>query len=254
VCTLSWLPRASGYTLAFNRDERRTRAPAHSPSVRTLEGVAVLCPTDGEAGGTWITVNAAGHTVALLNRWDDAPEDPTAAGSAADAWVSRGLLVLALAPRRDADQVAVALAALALPRYRPFTLASVAPDDTPQVFEWNGRRLERSAAVAPNGGLIRTSSGFSQAEADRIRGALFREAAAAPGGLTTDSLITLHRSHVPDRGPYSICMHRPEAATVSSTVVTVTAAEARMRYLAGPPCEDPPAFELALARTAGARG
>lgn len=247
MCTLSWvpLPRTSGYTLGFNRDERRTRAPALPPSKRIIKGNAVLCPTDGEAGGTWLAVNAAGHTLALLNRSEDAPEDPPGG-----AWVSRGLLVLELAHLDGPAAVAAALDAMTLPHYRPFTLTSVVPDRNPELFEWNGRRLEQS--VAPGPGLVRTSSGFSQAGAERIRGDLFREAAAAPGGLTPEKLVDLHLSHLPERGPYSICMHRPEVATLSLSVVTVTPAEVRLHYLAGQPCEDPPAFDLALPRAAGA--
>ena len=73
MCTVSWTPLDGGYALAMNRDERRTRAPATPPERRELDGVPVLLPRDGEAGGTWIAVNALGHTLALLNRWDDSP-------------------------------------------------------------------------------------------------------------------------------------------------------------------------------------
>ena len=66
MCTLSWAPLPGGYALAMNRDEQFHRAAGLPPGVREIEGVAVLCPTDGEAGGSWITVNASPVSRGLL--------------------------------------------------------------------------------------------------------------------------------------------------------------------------------------------
>jgi hypothetical protein len=46
----------------------------------------------------------------------------------------------------------------------------------------------------------------------------------------------LHRSHGTERGPYSTCMHREDAATVSYTEVTVSRQRADMSYTPGTPC------------------
>lgn len=43
----------------------------------------------------------------------------------------------------------------------------------------------------------------------------------------------LHHSHRPERGPYSTCMHRENASTVSYTEVTVSWQAASMRYVPG---------------------
>jgi len=45
-----------------------------------------------------------------------------------------------------------------------------------------------------------------------------------------------HASHAPEIGPYSICMHRNDAATVSYTEVVVSRRITRMRYQSGSPC------------------
>jgi hypothetical protein len=50
-------------------------------------------------------------------------------------------------------------------------------------------------------------------------------------------LRRLHRSHRPEIGPYSICMHRDDAATVSYTEIVVSRGISRMRYESGPTCK-----------------
>jgi hypothetical protein len=44
-----------------------------------------------------------------------------------------------------------------------------------------------------------------------------------------------HRHAWPDRLHLSVCMRRPEARTMSLTVIQTDAAQARMRYHAAPP-------------------
>lgn len=245
MCTLSWVPSPEGYALAFNRDERRLRAAARPPERRDIGGVPVLTPIDGEAGGSWIAVNAYGHTVSLLNRWEDTPVDAADSG----ALVSRGLLVLALAPLTGPVGVAEALASMPLVRYRPFTVVSVAPDAIPEAFEWNGRTLARERIEGP--GLLRTSSGADQRGAERARGEVFRTAIRSEGGLTPGVLEALHRTHLPSRGALSICMHRDDAVTVSASFIEVRAGEIRFRYVDGSPCEAGPPVELGLPRAPG---
>lgn len=225
----------------MSRDELRTRARAFPPTHRRLQGVTALLPTDGEAGGSWIGVNDFGHTLALLNRWDDTPHDVPG------PFVSRGLLVADLAPTAGPAEVYRALGSVQLQLYRPFTLASVAPGEDPRLFEWNGRTLER--VTVTEAGLLRTSSGADQAGVERERGALFREAVSRPGGLDEAALWALHRSHAPERGPLSICMHRVEAVTVSLSLVTVSPRIVRFRYVDGSPCEAGESEELLLDRS-----
>ncbi|HJR35961.1 MAG TPA: NRDE family protein [Gemmatimonadales bacterium] len=229
MCTLSWTPLPGGYALAMNRDERRTRAPALPPAPELVGGVPALMPVDGDAGGTWISVNDRGHALELLNRWDESPHD------AGTPLVSRGLLVRDLAGLPGAASVGIALAGLPLAQYRPFTLVSVTPGRPPTLFEWNGLELSQNIVTEP--GLVRTSSGSDQAGVERSRGALLRAAREAPGGLTPELLTALHRSHRPERGPLSICMHRPEAVTVSFSLITVSASQVLFRYVSGSPCE-----------------
>ena len=48
--------------------------------------------------------------------------------------------------------------------------------------------------------------------------------------------LFFHRSHRPERGAHSPCMHRDDARTVSLTGVRVTASAISMTYADGPPC------------------
>jgi hypothetical protein len=81
------------------------------------------------------------------------------------------------------------------------------------------------------------SSGFDEPGARRERGRIFRQALRQRSAGTLEWMRRLHHSHIPEAGPYSICMHRADAATVSYTEVLVSARRGRMRYQAGAPCE-----------------
>jgi hypothetical protein len=246
MCTLSWVPLPGGYALALNRDELLTRAAGTPPALREVAGIPVICPTDGDAGGSWIAANALGHSLALLNRFEDAPHDH------GGEFVSRGLLLLELAGTAGPDAVGAALAGRRLQDYRPFTLASLVAGIPARLYEWNARELTSSESGKP--GLLRASSSRVQAAAARERAAVFAQAARQAGGFTAELLSALHRSHLPRRGPVSVCLHRHDANTVSFSLITVTAEEVRFRQLEGPPCESEQATELRMPRLPERRG
>ncbi len=227
MCTLSWLPDASGYRVLFNRDERRTRRPGRGPTRQRIAGVRVLTPIDRDFGGTWIGVNQFGVTAAILNRYHDALIERT------PATVSRGLLLQSLLDARSARALVARVEALSLHPYLPFTIAAFDRAAVVRLVDWNGRRLVPSRVTTP--GLVRTSSGFDQRAAERSRGARFDEAAET-GPITAATLRGLHRDHQPARGALSICMHRPDARTRSLTEIRVARTTASVRYAPGSPC------------------
>jgi hypothetical protein len=63
-------------------------------------------------------------------------------------------------------------------------------------------------------------------------------AAVNAAGYSLSSLRQLHRSHAPTRGPFSICMHRLDASTVSYAEVAVSEKRATMHYKPGPCCSN----------------
>jgi hypothetical protein len=240
MCTVSWLREPAGYQVFFNRDELRTRAPGLPPEAGSLRGVRFVAPRDGDHLGTWIGANELGLTLGLLNRYEESP-----GVDAGGPTVSRGHLVSGLLDAPHRDGVRDRLDAFHLGRFRPFTLVVFAPGAPAHLLGWDGRELH--GETAPESGLVLTSSGHDQAGAARIRGALF-EAARTGGPWTAEELDLLHRSHHPERGPFSVCMHRSDAVTVSYTRVVVTPTQVVLSCTAGAPCETPHSDTLRLHR------
>jgi Transport and Golgi organisation 2 len=66
MCTVTYIPTASGFILTHNRDE----APARSPqtiSRISVGGDLLLFPRDTKVGGAWIAASRSGDTACLLN-------------------------------------------------------------------------------------------------------------------------------------------------------------------------------------------
>jgi Transport and Golgi organisation 2 len=226
MCTVSFVPNARGFYLAMNRDEKRSRAAAVAPSIVDLKSVHAIFPREPN-GGTWIAANDAGVCVALIN-WHRIKREP------AHEIISRGEVVPLLAGKSKALGIAKAVMNLPLPKLRPFRLIAVMPFEL-LVTEWCWN-LESLTARKHRWQMQHWfSSGFNEERAERERE---RVCAAARDRQSLGGLRRLHRSHRPKRGPFSICMHRDEAATVSYTEVAVSEKRVTMRYKAGPCCSN----------------
>jgi hypothetical protein len=235
MCTVSWFYTADGYELVMNRDELRRRQQALPPRRFERDAVAFLSPEDGDAEGTWIAANELGLTVALLNRY------PARDG----VFVSRGLLCkqLATSPTvEDATRRLMERGHAAL-NVRPFTLLLLAPETEPEVLIWDGEMLSQVAeAVEPP---LASSARDSQ-EVGPVRRWLWREIVGEAPEMS--AVLDFHRSHRPERGSHSPCMHRDDARTVSLTAVRVTPSAVSMTYADGPPCSTELSHPLTLMR------
>lgn len=228
MCTLSWIREGAGYELHFNRDERRSRRPATPPARGQRGGIRFLAPRDGDAGGSWISVNDRGLSLCLLNRYGD----ETLAGQA--PVTSRGLLLISLADSVDLAELERRLAGEPLPRFQPFDLVAFSPGSLPRRAGWDGRHLRLQDLGAAD--LPLTSSSFEDAAVIPARRESFRQ---VTGLHSPDSelLRAFHASHLPEKGPSSVCMHREDASTVSYCKVRVDPERVEISYVAGPPCE-----------------
>jgi hypothetical protein len=235
MCTASWRFDADGYELFFNRDESVRRGRARAPEHETFGALRGLAPRDADAGGTWLGVNERGLALALLNAWDlrSDPREPR----------SRGSLVRDLLASTSVAEVLARLAREDLARYRGFTLLALAPDEGASVRCWDGNVLVARPAVRPL-----ASSSLDGGRAGSERRALYERLTQHAAEPERAALERFHASHEPERGPWSPCMHRAEAATVSASQVRVTAQEVALRYADGPPCERPFGDWLALPR------
>lgn len=230
MCTVSFIPRQHGYALAMNRDEQLTRAAGLPPAQTILRGCRVLAPSE-PGGGTWIAVNDCGVTFALIN-WYAIPA--RAPGQA----VSRGQVVRTAGSAPTPAAAEAALAQLPLTQINPFRLIGVFPAIREVIeWRWDLQQLVRQPQRWRERQWI--SSGVDEPAARRSRGRAFRQAWRQKTAGSLPWLRRLHRSHAPHAGPFSTCMHRADAATVSYTEVLVSSSQVWMRYHAGRPCANP---------------
>ncbi len=229
MCTVSFLPKRSGFMLAMNRDEQVSRPRALPPRPHQTGFHKSLYPSE-KSGGTWIGVNDAGLSMALIN-WYAKPQRDRA------LCVSRGIVVPHLLAADNLAEIGVFFSDLPLAQINPFRLIAISAGERKiREWRWDGKVLKSSAHAWTRRHWF--SSGYDEALVNRKRASVVRAAAAS--AQTPAWLRKLHRSHLPERGPFSICMHRAEAQTVSYAEITVTGRKAGMIYTAGSPCTKKP--------------
>lgn len=241
MCTVSWLRRPGGYVLLCNRDERHTRKHARGPKVEERQGVFLISPVDGDYGGSWIGVNQFGITLCLLNRYGDEEVESS------HDYVSRGLLLRDLLPSREPKNIQELLDECELESFRPFTLAVVSASEPAMLFHWTGH--DRILKPVAEGDVPLVSSSLREPEIETLRKQHFHslvETQNSEAGIK--QLHQFHRSHFPERGPYSVCMHREDAATMSLSAITVTQELIEFAYHGGSPCLEAQVEVARLAR------
>ncbi len=232
----------------MNRDEQRDRFSALPPEIVEFENHRVLFPRE-PTGGTWISANDAGVCLALIN-WHRIKREPN------NGVRSRGEVIRKLAGISTSDEISTAVKKLPLRKLRPFRLIAIVSAEN-RVIEWRWNLNRLSVRKHSWESRHWFSSSFDERTAERVRAkvcASFVAGGGDPGrretsrrgrmagvnaaGYSLRSLRQLHRSHMPKRGPFSICMHRPDAMTVSYTEVAVSKHRATMRYKSGPSCSN----------------
>jgi uncharacterized protein with NRDE domain len=227
MCTVTFIARKNGYVLGMNRDEQLTRVKALPPMRQQINDRAALFPSE-PGGGTWIGVNDAGVTIALIN-WYSVEERVSADP------ISRGQLARSAMAAIEADSADQILKRFPLERTNPFRLIGVFRD-TKQVIEWQWN-LSSVRRVAHDWKTnVWISSGFDETGAQVMRRQVFNGQIENGRANNSHWLRAFHASHSPACGPYSVCMHRKDAATVSYTEVAASRRGARMGYSPGPLC------------------
>ena len=237
MCTVSWIHEPGGYQLFCNRDEKLTRGIAGPPRLAVRDGVRFLAPVDADFSGTWIATNEFGLSLCLLN------------GVPGPSSRSRGLLVLDLISLPSVAALVDHVRTLDLSPYAPFTLAGVEPQNPASVVEWNGERADLSFPNQSH--FMLTSSSF---DSGRVREKRREEYSGVTSlGCTPELLADFHKSHGGAPSAYSICMHRPDAQTVSFSWIRVSCGASEFTYYDQAPCQCPKATTARLPRSA-ARG
>lgn len=228
MCTLTFIPKNEGYLSGMNRDELLTRSTALSPKSHRQSAMEYICPRE-PSGGTWIACNSLGNLLALLN-WNEI--DVAALG---EKCRTRGSVIPELIVEENSSSTDARLARLSLDGVFPFRLCGAFLNERQLIeWRWDGSRIHR--IESPWARKHWFSSSLSDTSAAENRGRNCRAASFHPTVGTTSWLRSLHRSHEPKPGPYSVCVHRHDAATVSYTEVECYPPRVSMSYLSGNPC------------------
>lgn len=228
MCTVTFIAHKKGYLLGMNRDEKRVRPKGLPPGKRSIDDRHVIYPSEPN-GGTWISLNDSGATLALINWYSVARRVTTDP-------VSRGEVIPRMNPADSSESVDRAFSKLPLPRINPFRLIGIFPQSQEVMeWQWDLSQLVRKAHDWRSQQWI--SSGFDEPTAQTIRSQTFSEFLTQASVGTSDWLRRLHASHAPECGPFSTCMHRPDAVTVSYTQISVSAGKASLHHICGAPCE-----------------
>ena len=235
MCTEAFVPQpGSGYLLGHNRYEARSRSRGVPPVRYVRQDRVVLAPHDPDGGGTWIGLHDGGVSACMLNATESDPERLPVEPE------SRGRILSELLHLDGADSIGDHLGDIGarLGGVRAFHLVIAEPPRegclAPSVrFRWDGKRLARDDHHGPR---LYVSSSLDQSGAEQARDASWKrllDTNPEPDKITLKQWLA---SHEPQRGPLSVCMHRPEARTVSRTFLTVAPGSVEMAYLSGSPC------------------
>ncbi len=240
MCTVTILPLEHGIRMAANRDESPLRPSALPPRVVTVGKYQALMPIDPQSGGTWIATTDGGLVFTLLNVYS-APRDR----NAAPPRISRGTIIPKLVDASTLEDAFARMRDIHADDFAAFRLVLADRDRcadltyTGGTCQWN----EPREIVRP---ILFTSSGLGDGVVDPPRRALFDEN-FVPGSNGRERQNAYHRHSWPERRHLSVCMLRPEARTVSLTVVEMAANEVRMDYFGDAPDQAISPFSARLA-------
>jgi transport and Golgi organization protein 2 len=228
MCTLTFVPAEDGYLVGMNRDELLTRPVALPPKVVERSGIEMVYPRE-PSGGTWIACNGYGNLLAVLN-WNG-----NEFRNLGEKRKTRGLVVPKLAGELDSLATDSNFRRMNLHGMFPFRLIGIFRSEK-VANEWLWDGTAKQFLRLPWARKHWFSSSLSDSLAEKERGRTCETAAVEPEAGSNDWLRRLHRSHVPGPGPFSICVHRQDAATASYTEVRCSASLISMGYLDGNPC------------------
>jgi hypothetical protein len=227
MCTVSVIPwGAAGIRVVFNRDEQRHRPRAMPPAERIEGGRQALYPVDPAGGGTWIGANDVGLVLALLNV--NPPVPPAGPLRAAAGRRSRGAIIPPLLRLPSVDAVLQEAMRIEAANYAPFRLLIGSRFGFIGLVA-DGAGPRPCDAVLPARAAMFTSSGLGDAVVDPPRRQLFDDM-LGEGRHSADRQDAYHRHRWPSRDHLSVCMARPDARTVSRTVIELSAQAIEMRY------------------------
>ncbi|MEP7310591.1 MAG: NRDE family protein [Acidobacteriota bacterium] len=215
MCTVTIVPYDDGFRLVCNRDERRDRQAALAPSLRHFRRNRAIFPVDPAGGGTWVGVNGWGLAAALLNR---KPE--SAAPRRNRSLRSRGLIIPGLLDAGSWTDALDMAAQLDPGQFDLFRLV-LAQRMVAAVVTSDGRALSIET-IGISGPFMLTSSSLGDAVVEAPRRRLFEQLVVNNAREWLPAQTRFHAHQWRSRTDISVNMERPDARTVSRTVIDVT--------------------------------
>ena len=212
------VPLIGGFSLAVNRDEQRLRPVARPPVTCPIGGVQATFPIDPVGDGTWVAANDAGLVLALLNRHPPVELDAAESAVCAPTKRSRGAIIPRLVGAVRLAAVQEALSCLDPTEYKPFQLVGVYGRRV--LVAKSDRRDIRVTTDVLREPLLFTSSSLGDHDARRVRKPLF-DSLIRRGRDPLTGQQQFHDHEWPGCPSFSVRMQRPDARTVSRSVIRV---------------------------------
>ncbi len=213
--------------IVCNRDEKRTRTEALPPICRECGDRTAILPIDPLSRGTWIGVNDAGLALCLLNATVRGGREMTAAGRTG-LLRSRGEIIPSLLDCETVSEAIGRAVRLESREFPPFRLIAASRTHLGMVAsDQKSLCVQQLRPLQTH--FMATSSSLGDELVDPVRRELFGELLHKSNDAC-EAQQRFHSHQWPDRKHLSVLMARPDARTVSRTIVEVGSDFARLTY------------------------
>lgn len=220
MCTVTYVPLASGFCITSNRDEQTARPKALPPQEYFINGKPLTFPKDQKAGGTWFAQSPTA-TLVLLN-------------GAAEKHIpkahyrkSRGLIVLDLM----ATELAIsAWETISLEGIEPFTIVLY---ELGNLYELQWDEVTKKTQVLDvHQSYIWSSSTLYSKEIRNERAQWFTQFLVQNKQLNDKKLLAFHQFTQSDNSEFGLQINRNDVLkTVSITQVHICEQNLEMNYI-----------------------
>ncbi len=220
MCTVTYLPSATGCFITSSRDENAARPKAIAPAVYRQGDLHLVYPRDAEANGSWIGCNSHCAAAVLLNGAFEKhqPSPPYRK--------SRGLVFLDIIRHSEPE---FCFLGMDLNQVEPFTLVLFINGFLYEA-RWDGDRkhFQQLDAALPH---IWSSVTLYDAPMEQERRAWFNRWLTETPAPGLPEVYNFHRNAGNGNSAYSIFMNRnDQLLTVSITCLAIGTAGANMHY------------------------
>lgn len=222
MCTVTYLPLGDdSFILTSSRDVPYKREKALQPKEYVEDGVKIVYPKDGKAGGTWIGTSEKDRLICLLNGGYKNHESKPAYRK------SRGLIVKELLVVTEINQ---ALVQIDLDEIEPFTLVIVDWCLGLELIEfvWTGKK--KHIFKIPQEAHIWSSATLYDDATKKLRQEWFVSWKDAMAEFSQESILAFHKTAGNGNPIQNVLMKRDGGGTVSISSIKREKGELNFLY------------------------